>query len=386
MTSETVKGFRDIEGEEAQKRQEIREILSDVFQSYGYEYAETPVIEYEEFVKGNNQNDEAVSDVFKLKDKGDRNLALRYEFTFQLKRLVNGKKLPFKRYQIGEVFRDEPIGMNRFRQFTQCDIDVIGANIKDEAEVLAVVKDVFQKLNIKNEIYVNNRKLINEVLEANGIKSENKNSVMKEIDKLDKLSEKEVRDNLKKYNAEKIISALKNKESYFKKFQAYKEIEDLKKYCAYYNVKVIFRPFLVRGLSYYNGSVFEVKTKEMKETICAGGSYMVNNIQATGISFGLDRLASLAKIETKQKKCLIISIDRDKESIKLAEKLRKMNIDCMILFGKPSKALDYANSKKINYVVFIGDQEVKSKKYTLKDMKSGKESKLGEKELVKRLS
>src|SRR3989344_5559479 len=336
MTSETVKGFRDIEGEEAQKRQEIREILSDVFQSYGYEYAETPVIEYEEFVKGNNQNDEAVSDVFKLKDKGERNLALRYEFTFQLKRLANGKKLPFKRYQIGEVFRDEPIGANRFRQFTQCDIDIIGASSKDEAEILAVVKDGFQRLNIKNEIYVNNRKLINEVLEANGIKSENKNSVMKEIDKLDKLSEKEVRDNLKKYNAEKIISAL--------------------------------------------------KTKERKETICAGGSYMVNNIQATGISFGLDRLASLAKIETKQKKCLIISIDRDKESIKLAEKLRKMNIDCMILFGKPSKALDYANSKKINYVVFIGDQEVKSKKYTLKDMKSGKESKLGEKELVKRLS
>lgn len=388
MTSETVRGFRDIEGEEAEKRQEIREILADVFQSYCYEPIETPIIEYEEFVKGNNQNDEAVSDIFKLKDKGERNLALRYEFTFQLKRLANGKKLPFKRYQIGEVFRDEPIGANRFRQFTQCDIDIIGASVKDEAEILAVVKDVFQKLNIKNEIYVNNRKLINEILEANGIKNGNKYYVMKEIDKLDKLPEKEIKNNLRKYNAEKIINVLKNKESYFKKFQAYKEIQELKKYCDYYNVKVIFRPFLVRGLSYYNRSVFEVKTtdRNFKETICAGGSYMVNNIQASGISFGLDRLASLAKLESKKKKCLIISIDQDKEAIKLAEKLRKANIDCMILFGKPSKALDYANSKKINSVIFIGEQEVKSKKYTLKDMKSGKESKVNEKEFIKRLS
>jgi len=380
---ETVKGFRDIEGEEAEKRQEIKKILADVFQNYGYEYVETPVIEYEEFVKGENKQDEAVSDIFKLKDRGERNLALRYEFTFQLKRLANGKKLPFKRYQIGEVFRDEPIGANRFRQFTQCDIDIIGSSVKDEAEILAVVKDTFRELNIKNEIYVNNRKLINEILEANGIKD--KSQVMKEIDKLDKLSEKEVKYNLKKYGAEKIINVLKNKEGYFKRFQAYKEIEELKKYCDYYNTKVIFRPFLIRGLSYYNGSVFEVKTKEMKETIAGGGSYSVNGIQSSGISFGLDRIFSLAKIWDKKKSCLIISINRDKEAIKLADKLRKNKISCNIMYGRPSKALDYANSKQINYAVFIGEQEIKSKKFTLKDMKSGKESKINEKELIKRL-
>src|SRR3989338_5817734 len=170
MTSETVKGFRDIEGEEAQKRQEIREILSDVFQSYGYEYAETPVIEYEEFVKGNNQNDEAVSDVFKLKDKGERNLALRYEFTFQLKRLANGKKLPYKRYQIGEVFRDEPTGQNRMREFTQCDIDVIGSDKRSEAEVLCAISELLSEFGIKADIYFNNRKLMNEILDKAGIK------------------------------------------------------------------------------------------------------------------------------------------------------------------------------------------------------------------------
>ena len=93
MKTELVKGFKDYTGEEAEKRQKIKGILASVFKKYGFELAETPIIEYEEFVKGQNANDEAVSDVYKLKDKGERKLALRYEFTFQLKRLVQGKKL-----------------------------------------------------------------------------------------------------------------------------------------------------------------------------------------------------------------------------------------------------------------------------------------------------
>jgi len=112
-----VKGFRDFSGEEAEKRKAIKEIIVEIFERYGFEPAETPIIEQEEFVRGENKQDEAVSDIFKLQDKGKRNLALRYEFTFQLKRLMKNKKLPYKRYQIGEVFRDEPISENRFRQF-----------------------------------------------------------------------------------------------------------------------------------------------------------------------------------------------------------------------------------------------------------------------------
>src|SRR3989344_2486449 len=138
-----IKGFRDFEAEEAEKRQFIKGIIATAFQRYGFELAETPMIEYEEFVKGNsnqnpNEQDEAISDTFKLKDKGERNLALRYEFTFQLNRLARNKKLPYKRFQIGEVFRDEPASTVRFRQFTQCDADIIGSTIKDEAEILAM--------------------------------------------------------------------------------------------------------------------------------------------------------------------------------------------------------------------------------------------------------
>jgi len=302
MKTDNVKGFRDIE--DASKRTAIRDIIESVFQLSNFIPVETPIIESEEFVKGDNQNDEAVSEIFKLQDKGKRKLALRYEFTFQLKRISKNKKLPYRRYQIGQVFRDEPISGNRWRQFTQCDADVIGSSIKDEAEILKLISEILDKLKIKFTINFNNRKLLNEILEE--LKIKDKEKVIKEIDKLDKLPEKEIKANLKKYNAEKVFNVFKKPESYFKKYKSYKEIQDLKSACKLYNIKLNFQPFLARGLSYYNRSVFEVKS-DLKETIAAGGSYFINNIQSTGISFGLDRLELLTNIVPVFKKILIIS-------------------------------------------------------------------------------
>ncbi|MEK6890533.1 MAG: ATP phosphoribosyltransferase regulatory subunit [Nanoarchaeota archaeon] len=382
MTRETVKGFRDIEGSEAEKRLEIQKLLTNEFEKYGFEFVETPIIEYEEFVKGENASDEAVSDIFKLKDRGERNLALRYEFTFQLKRLYQNKKLPYRRFQIGPVFRDEPISANRFRQFTQCDVDVIGSSLKDEAEIISLTFNLLKKLGIKAKIYFNNRRLLDEIFQVNKIKDGEQ--VLREIDKLDKLPEKEVRENLKKFGAEKIISILKNKKDYFKKFDSFKEIQDLEKYCKLYGVNIEFSPSLARGLSYYNGSVFEIKS-DIKETICAGGSYLVNGVQSTGISFGLDRLTVVSKLNNLKKKLIVLSLEQDKKSIELIQNLRENNINCILMYGKPSKALEYANSKKIDYVVFVGDEEVKLKKFKLKDMKSGKEFNFAEKDLIKKL-
>ena len=378
MKTELVKGFRDYSGDEARKREKIKQILVETFKAYGFEPAETPVIEYEEFVRGDNTQDEAVSDIFKLKDKGKRNLALRYEFTFQLKRLAKGKKLPYKRYQIGEVFRDEPVSSNRFRQFTQADIDIIGSTIKDESEILKITSEIMKKLNIKPIININNRKLLNEILDKEKIK--NKEQVIRIIDKLDKQPENKVKKELKKYKAESVLNIIKSKEK-CKKYKTYSEIQDLINYCKLYNLKINFQPSLARGLSYYNGSVFEVKTKEMKETICAGGSYLINNIQSTGLAFGIERLCFLSKINLESNNLLIISINQDKSAINLAEKLRKQGKNISLYYGKPSKALEYANSKKIPYVIFIGDKEIKSGKYKLKNMKTGKESLVSEKEL-----
>ena len=371
MKKDLIKGFKDYLGEEAKKRAEVKKVLIDIFGKYGFEPAETPIIEYEEFVKGDNKNDEAVSDIFKLKDRGKRNLALRYEFTFQLKRLMQNRKLPFKRYQIGTVFRDEPTSVNRFRQFTQGDVDIIGSTIKDDAEILSLAKDVLDKLKIEYTIYFNNRKLLNEILEKEGIKEKVK--VIREIDKLDKLSEKEVKENLKKYNAEKILSIFKKDMSYFERYYSYSEIKELEKYLKLYKIKAEFSPSLARGLSYYNSTVFEIKTKQMKETIVGGGAYNFNNTQCVGISFGLARLSSLANIKINEDKYLIVSLNQDREAIKLINKIRKKN-NASMFYGKPSKALDYANSYNYNKVIFVGEKEIKNKKFKVKDMKTGKES------------
>jgi histidyl-tRNA synthetase len=368
-----IKGFKDYTEEEAVKRAEIKRILIENFENWGFEPAETPIIEYEEFVKKGNENDEAISDVYILKDKGKRKLALRYELTFQLKRLMENKKLPYKRYQIGEVFRDEPTSSQRFRQFTQGDIDVIGSTIKDEAEILALSAEILGQLGIRNTILINNRKLLNEILDSEKIKKSYREEILKEIDKYDKIPEKEIIKNLKKYKAEKILSLLKKGESYFKKFKSYKDILELIRYCNYYGVSVLFSPTIVRGLSYYNGNVFEIKGRGIKETITGGGSYKFKNIQCTGISLGLERLSKLLRINLDKEKYLVVSLNKDKEAIRITKNLRNKKKNSQIYYGKPSKALQYANSKKFTKVIFIGEEEIKSKKIKIKDLKSGKE-------------
>jgi len=383
MNTELVKGFNDYTGQEALKREKIKEILIKNFKLYGFEPAETPIIEFEEFVRGENQQDEAISDIFKLQDKGKRNLALRYELTFQLKRIAQNKKLPYKRYQIGPVFRDEPVSASRFRQFNQCDIDTIGSNVNDEAEILVIAKKILDELGINATVYFNNRKLLNEILEKEGIKQ--KADVIREIDKIGKIEEKEINASLKKYKAEKILKIIKNKESFFEKYNSYSEIKELKKACKDYGVKIEFQPYLARGLSYYNGTIFEIKTKEMKETICGGGSYLINGINSTGFGFGLERLSQLAKIEIKDKRVVVISINEDKKAISAAEELRKNDIPCIIQYGKISKALDYANSLKIPYAIFVGKKELSKGKIKIRDMKSGKEQLLTVTQLIKKL-
>lgn len=373
MTSETVKGFQDYTGKEAEKRAVIMGIVQGILERYGFEPAETPVIEDESFVKGENEKDEAVSDIYKLQDKGKRKLALRYEFTFQLKRLMRNKKLPYKRFQIGPVFRDEPVKENRSRQFITCEADVIGSTIKDEAEVLSAIKAILDKLKIDTVFYFNSRRLLNEILGEQGVKKQNMEQVIREIDKLDKLPEKEVKTSLKRYGAEKILDIFKKNESYFRMYKSYSEIEELKRYCGFYGLKIIFAPFLARGLSYYNGTVFEVKTKKIKETICGGGAYMFNNVQSMGFGVSIERLSAVTNMIVELEKTLVVSLNQDRAAINLVRRLRNKGDSVSLFYGKPSKALEYANSYRIKKVIFVGKKEVKLKKFRVKIMKTGKE-------------
>ena len=385
--TDTVKGFQDFIGEDALKRKKILEIIENEYRKYGYLPAETPLIEYEDFVIGDNKTDEAVRDIFRLKDRGKRDLALRYEFTFQLKRIAKKQKLPFKRYQIGYVFRDEPIRKGRLRQFIQCDADILGSNLKDEAECLKMATNVFEKLDMPITIYINNRKLINEILVEEKVPEKVREEVIREIDKLDKLKPSEVAANLAKIGEERILEIFMKEEEYFEKYSFYKEIKQLKEYCKLYNVNVVFRPFLARGLAYYNGTVFEIWSDKLNVALCGGGSYLINDVQATGISLGLEPIFLLAKVKTEGPALLIVSLGQDKKVISLAENLRKKNLRVQILLDKSlGKAMEYANSKGIKKVLIIGKEEVKPKAVLkIKNMKTGKTITVTIKDLAKKV-
>lgn len=398
---ERVKGFPEFLPPESEKREAIKQIIEKNFKLYGFLPVETPTIEYDELMRSDSlEEDEAISERFRLKDRAGRNLGLRYEFTFQLARIFKQNpnlKLPFKKYQIGKVFRDEPTSQGRYKEFTQCDIDIIGdSSPKSDAECLAVFLGILKELNISAEIEVNNKKLLNSIIESCQI--QNKKAVMQELDKLDKIGEDELKTNLKKYaDTYQIMTLFKllGKDLDFfveNLFEGAEEIKKLQELLKYYGGKIKFNPFLARGLSYYTGNIFEIKFSGNKKSIGGGGryddavgKYLYKELPAVGISFGLERLTEMSNIKPENIKVMLISIEQDKETIKLAQKLRKSNISCLTMLGKTSKSIEYANIQEIQNVIFIGSQEVEKKKFKLKNMSSGEEKFLTEIQLIKKL-
>ncbi len=397
---DTVKGFQDYLPPVSLKRNAVQKIIESWFQRYGFVPIETPIVEFDELMRADvpNEEDEAVSDRFRLKDRAGRNLGLRYEFTFQLARILKqnpNMKLPFKRYQIGQVFRDEPVGQGRFRQFTQCDIDIVGdVGVKGDAEVLVCVMDILKELNIPAEIQVNNRKLLQSLIESVEIKSVKE--VMRELDKMTKLGEDQVKVNLKKYaDANQILTLFKLLEkdlSFFieNAFDGASELEALQQECALYGLTVKVNTNMIRGLGYYTGNIFEVVDVN-KSSIAGGGrydkvvgKYLGKDIPSMGISFGLERVTELANITVPAlPRALLVSIGQDAASVKLVQKLRRAEISCVLFSDKVGKALEYANAYAIPYVVFVGENELKEKKFKVRDMKNGNEEALSEKAIVK---
>jgi histidyl-tRNA synthetase len=398
---DTVKGFQDYLPSESLKRDAVRRIIEKQFKLHGFVPIETPVVEFDELMRSENLNDEeggTVSDRFRLKDRAGRNLGLRYEFTFQLARIFKQNstiKLPFRRYQIGEVFRDEPTGAGRFRQFTQCDADIIGDSSLDaDTECLLLIKNILNDLKIKFEININNRKLLKAIIES--VQMTDVKNVMKEIDKIEKLGIDEIKSSLRKYaDPNQIVTLFKILEkdlSFFVEnaFDGAAELAGLVETCKDYGIKEIkINPFLVRGFAYYTGNVFEVKVAGEKNTIAAGGrydntvgKYTNRQIPAVGISFGLERVTQLANVPVETTKAMLISIEQEKATIRLAKTLRKENISCITTSEKPGKAMELANSLGVQKVIFIGDAEISEKKFKLRDMKTGEERLLSESRLI----
>jgi len=202
MTLQLPKGTRDLRPEEAIVRNKIIITLREVFELYGYSPLETPVFErYDVLASKYAGGAEILKETFRFKDQGNRELGLRYDLTVPMCRFVGMNpniKMPFKRYAIGEVFRDGPVEKARYRQFTQCDVDVVGIKgMTADAEIIALTQRAFKKLGFDVVIKVNNRKLLNDILSNSGVKKDKLDTVILTIDKLDKFGLEAVKKELK---------------------------------------------------------------------------------------------------------------------------------------------------------------------------------------------
>ncbi len=418
MKLQLPKGTQDYQPKDKIIRNEITQTLQETFEEYGFSPLETPIIERYEILAAKftaGEESDVMHEVFTFKDQGQRKLGLRYELTFPLARYIGMNpsiKFPFKRYQIGQVFRDGPIKLGRMRQFYQCDVDIVGSkNTLADAEILALTQAAFKKLNLQINIEVNTRKILNGILNYAEIKEKDHEQALIILDKLKKIGASNVKKELKAIltptQIQKIIKLLNKKPSLdtFLKLEQTKEgaleLQELFQYLRKYKVSFNFTPTLVRGLSYYTGPIYEVFLKKSKITssVAGGGRWdnmikdYLNNKQiypATGISFGLEPI--LEEIKNKDAKetvtqVYIIPIGLKNEAIPILQELRENNIktDIDLLKRGISKNLDYANKLNIPYVIFLGKQELKQKKVKLRDMKTGKESLLTVKELINKL-
>jgi histidyl-tRNA synthetase len=422
-------GFVDRQEKELLVRDFIISNIKEVMIKYGFQYLETPSFEYSDsigkFLPDKDRPDEGV---FSFQDE-NKWLSLRYDLTAPLARYVAKNYLeipkPFKRYQLGTVWRNEKPGPGRFREFLQFDADYVGTkSLQADAELCVMISEILEKCGLGKEEYVikiSSRKITEKLFKKINIETnDQKLTTLRALDKLDRLGWEGVKQllgegrkdksgdftigaNLSSSNIETIEKELKKKSP---------ETEDLleifKLFKDYNFNNFEFDSSIIRGLEYYTGPIFEVNLKfDVKNSkgqviqfgsIGGGGRYdnLVNNFgnyeaPATGISIGLDRLvyALIQKKEfkIKQSKPVVICVfskSAMKEYIKLQTILRDEGISTEIYPGesKLKKQMEYANKIKAPAVILYGDDEIKSNKPTLRDLNTGKEKSIEIKEIV----
>lgn len=372
---QTLKGFRDFLPKEMRKRQYVINTLKQVFESYGFEPLETPALEYAEILLG-KYGEEGDKLMYKFKDNGDRDVALRYDQTVPLARVVaqyqNELPMPFKRYQIQPVWRAENTQKGRYREFLQCDADIVGANSPlSDAEIINLAEKALEKLGFSNyKIVINDRVNFANVpplaiATIDKLQKIGKEGVLKELEDkgipastLDEVLNKKPTENL-----EKIIRLLNNP-------------------------RVVFDPTLARGLDYYTGLIFEIEIEGYSAgSVCGGGRYdnligmfAGKDIPAVGFAFGFDRLVEAmdelnlfpTDLATTRVLVTVFSDDLRNKSIEVANKLRENDINTELYLddAKMEKQLKYADQKGIPFVVIIGPDEAKNNTVTLKNMKT----------------
>jgi len=387
---QTLKGFRDFLPNEARQRQYLIEKIKSLFEQWGFEPLESPVLEYTELFKGQIGEDEKL--FFKFTDQGGREVSLRYDQTVPTARIVaqyrNDIKLPFKRYQIGTVYRAEKPQAGRYREFLQADADIFGiASPVADAQVIALSLEIYKILGFKNaKVLINDRALL-------------KNMPYEAIVAIDKL---------KKIGEEGVIKEMEQKGVDVKKAKDYLQaIKDIKpnetinvileylKSMGYDQSWYTFDPSIARSFAYSSGPIWEVVIPEYSSGSVLGGERYDNLIQslggvrvpATGFAVGFDRTFEAAKQlglipeknSTADVMVTVFNSSLLNKSIECANELRKMAFNVDIYPDseqKLGKQMKYADDKKIPFVIIIGDDEAKEGSIKVKNMKTGEEKKL----------
>ena len=409
MIIQNVKGGYDFLPKEQRIRNYINSILKETFERFGYQPIETPILCYFDMLAGKyDESNDILNEIYKLKDQGNRELGLRYDLTVPFAKFIalnkNEIKLPFKRYEINKVFRDGPVKVGRDREFTQCDVDVVGLSGElIDAELVSLYVDAFNKLQIPINIKYNSRKLMSGLITETGIPEDLISPTITIIDKIDKLTEFELANEFTnigltsvqiaklleyfKLDLKELTKKFKSTENTLLK-EGLEEINNLTKYLK--ELKILkyttFTPSLARGQDYYTGNVFEVyeTTGKLTGAIGGGGRYdkMItdfiddgNTYPAIGISFGLTSIFALLKDREDLNKptnidIYIIPMNTKIESLKLANELRNLgyNVEIEMEDKKLKKSLDFCNKEQIPYVIILGEDEITNKVFKIKNM------------------
>jgi histidyl-tRNA synthetase len=379
INPQTLKGFRDFLPIEAKKRQFVIDTLKKVFESYGFEPLETPALEYEEILMG-KYGEEGDKLMYRFEDNGKRKVALRYDQTVPLARVVaqyqNELSMPFKRYQIQNVWRADNTQKGRYREFLQCDADIVGSSSPlSDAETITVAAKSLKKLGFKNfKILINDRKLLSNI----------STKALIILDKLNKIGEENVRKELKEAGeSENLIDQAKA----FKASVNLTEIKDQVSKLGVSEDLIEFKPTLVRGLNYYTGIIYEIEIEGYSAgSVCGGGRYdnligtfAGRQIPAVGFAFGFDRLMEAMEelklfptnLATTKVLVTVFSKDLKDKSFEITQMLRNKNVNTEIWLdddAKMEKQLKYADKKQIPYVVIIGPDEARNDTVTVKNL------------------
>ncbi len=406
---QNLKGTTDYLPEEQILRDKITNTLKSIFEVYGYMPIKTPILnKYDLLSYKYDEDAEILNETYKLTDQGERKLGLRYDLTIPFCKVIALNKdlrMPFKRYEIGKVFRNGPVKLGRMREFYQCDVDVVGITSRMiEIEQIIMVKKAFDKLGIDILIKWNNRKLMSGLITYAGISDNLVDKVISIIDHMEKITRSDMIREFNKINidnnkAEEILNLFNlSLDEYNTKFkdtdnelikEGLDEINEINDLIKKYNLEsnTVFSPTLARGLSIYTGIVFEFFDKKMRITSSLGGGGRYDKIitdfiddgniyPACGLSFGLEPIYAILKEEITDKSLidvLIIPMDTEVECMSIATILRDNGIKVMVEMNKRKlkKSFEFANKTSIKYVIVVGENEIKESKYTLKNMLDG---------------